>query len=83
MSSYVVRYLELSHQMSSCFQSGMFYLAYPQGRLVSDFLFCSPVENFLTLNQNDPSLSCSLMSKISAFVLDEQSFYEGGRFLWY
>ena len=46
-----------------------------------DFLFCSPVENFLTLKQNDPSLSCSLMSKTSAFVLDEQLFYEDRRFL--
>ena len=83
MSSSVVPYLELSYQMmSSCFLSGMFYLAYPQGRLVLDFLFCSPVENSLTPNQNNPSLSCSLMSKISAFVLGEYLCYGGGRFLW-
>ena len=60
----------------------MFHLAYPQGQLVLlHFLFCSPGQNFLTMNQNDPSLSCYRMSKNSAFVLGEQLLYEGGRFL--
>ena len=63
---------ELPYQMmSSCFLSGMCYLTYPQGWLVLDFPFCSLVENSLTMNQNNPSLSCSLMWKISAFVLVE------------
>ena len=56
-------------------------MAYPQGQLVLHFLFCSPCQKFLTLNQSDPSLSCYQMSKISAFVLCEQLLYKGGRFL--
>ena len=80
MSSYVVHYFELSRQMSSCFLSGRFYLTYPQGQLVLHFLLYSPDQYFLTSNQNDPSLSCYQMSKISSFVLGEQLFYKGGRF---